>query len=115
MIVDWRLRIGFAIFKFNFDFTLDYKWLNDNAIIFECVGGDLEYNFGSWEWFSIDDNTTILCFTTAVPLGKKSPFFMKFTKMIPNSQVLMGASTTAVTIEKLRKWIESQILNSAIK
>ena len=109
MIVDWRLKLGFAIFKFNLDFSLDYDWENDNTLVFQCIDGDLEYNYGSWEWISLSENQTMVLFSTAIPLGKKAPFILKFTKMIPNSQVVMGASTTAVAIEKMSPWINEQI------
>ena len=112
MMVDWRLKLGFAIFKFYLDFTLDYEWHNNTVLLYQCKKGDLEYNYGSWEWFRLSDNQTMTFFTTAIPIGKRAPIILKFTKMIPNSQVVMGASTTVVAIEKMTPWIEDQVLEA---
>jgi len=112
MIVDWRLKLGFAIFKFYLDFILDYEWKSNTVLLYHCKEGDLEYNYGAWEWFRLSDNQTMTFFTTAIPIGKRAPMIIRFTKMIPNSQVVMGASTTVVAIEKMTPWVEDQVLEA---
>ncbi|KPA11620.1 hypothetical protein MHK_008195 [Candidatus Magnetomorum sp. HK-1] len=110
MIVDWRLKLGFAIFRFYLDFKLDYEWKSNTVLTYDCKEGDLEYNFGSWEWFPLSDNQTMTFFTTAIPIAKRAPMILKFTKMIPNSQVVMGASSTVIAVEKMTPWVETQVL-----
>ncbi|MBF0449219.1 MAG: SRPBCC family protein [Candidatus Magnetomorum sp.] len=112
MMVNWRLKLGFAIFKFYLDFVLDYEWKSNTILLYHCKEGDLEYNYGSWEWFRLSDNQTMTFFTTAIPIGKRAPMILKFTKMIPNSQVVMGASSTVVAIEKMTPWVEDQVLEA---
>jgi len=110
MLVDWRLQFGFAIFRFNVDFILDYEWKSDTILTYHCKSGDLEKSYGCWEWLSLSDNQTMTFFTTAFPMDARVPFILKFAKMIPNSQVVMGASSTVVAIEKMTPWVEDQVL-----
>ena len=110
MIVDWRLQFGFAIFRFNVDFELDYEWKANNILKFHCKSGDIEKSYGCWEWFPLSNNQTMTFFTIAIPMDARVPYIFKFTKMIPNSQVVMGASSTVVAIEKMTPWIEDQVL-----
>lgn len=110
MLVDWRLQFGFAIFRFNVDFLLDYEWKSDTILTYYCKSGDLEKSYGCWEWLALSDNQTMTFFTTAIPMDNRVPFILKFTNIIPNSQVVMGASSTVVAIEKMTPWVEDQVL-----
>ena len=110
MLVDWRLQFGFALFHFNVDFVLDYEWKSNTILTYHCKSGDIEKSYGCWEWLPLSDNQTMTFFTTAIPMDANVPFIFKFTKMIPNSQVVMGASSTVVAIEKMTPWVEDQVL-----
>ncbi|ETR72799.1 MAG: hypothetical protein OMM_01441 [Candidatus Magnetoglobus multicellularis str. Araruama] len=112
MLVDWRLGFGFAIFRFNLDFMLDYEWKSNTILTYHCKSGDIEKSYGAWEWIRLSDNQTMTFFTTAVPIDANVPFILQFTRMVPNSQVVMGASSTVVTIEKMTPWVESQVLEA---
>lgn len=112
MMVDWRLQFGLAFFHFNVDFMLDYEWKSNAILTYHCKSGDIEKSYGSWEWLAMSDNQTMTFFTTAIPMDARIPFILKFTKMIPNSQVVMGASSTVVAIEKMTPWVEDQVLET---
>jgi ribosome-associated toxin RatA of RatAB toxin-antitoxin module len=112
MLVDWRLQLGFALFHFNIDFVLDYEWKGNSILTYHCKSGDIEKSYGCWEWLAMSDNQTMTFFTTAIPMDARVPFILKFTRMIPNSQVVMGASSTVVAIEKMTPWVEDQVLES---
>jgi ribosome-associated toxin RatA of RatAB toxin-antitoxin module len=112
MLVDWRLKFGLAFLSFYVDFVLDYKWKNNNILTYHCKSGDIEKSYGCWEWVALSDNQTMTFFTTAIPMDARVPFILKFTKMIPNSQVVMGASSTVVTIERITPWVEDQVLEA---
>jgi len=112
MLVDWRLQMGFAIFHFNIDFVLDYEWKSNTILTYHCKSGDIEKSYGCWEWLEMSDNQTMTFFTTAIPMDARVPLIFKFTRMIPNSQVVMGASSTVVAIEKLTPWVEDQVLEA---
>jgi len=111
MIVDWRLKIGFAIFRFNVDFEQNYEWNSEDILESHCKSGDIEKCYGAWEWLSLSDNQTMTFFTKAVPTDTRVPFIIKISKMIPNTQVVMGASSTVVTIERMTPWLEDQVLD----
>jgi len=112
MLVDWRLQIGFSIIRFNVDFVMDYEWESNTILTYHCKSGDIEKSYGCWEWLSLSDNQTMTFFTTAIPMDSKVPFIFKLTQMIPNSQVVMGVSSTVVPIEKMTPWVEDQVLET---
>jgi len=110
MQVDWRLKFGFAMFRFNLNFLLDYAWHDDTILLYRCKSGNIKRSYGCWEWLSLSDNQTMIFFSAAIPYDRKVPFILKFTQIVPNSQVVMGASSTVVTIEKVIPWVEDQVL-----
>jgi ribosome-associated toxin RatA of RatAB toxin-antitoxin module len=112
MLVDWRLQFGLAFISFNVDFVLDYEWKHNNILTYHCKSGDIEKSYGCWEWLAMSDNQTMTFFTTAIPMDANVPFILKFTKLVPNSQVVMGVSSTVVAIEKMTPWVEDQVLES---
>jgi ribosome-associated toxin RatA of RatAB toxin-antitoxin module len=111
MTIDWRLKLWFSLFSFTIDLTNQYYWENDNILTFTREAGDLEYVFGRREWISLGPEKTMIVFTTGFQGGNAAPFFLKFVKMLPNSQVVGSTSVCSVLMEKHIPWIESRLQN----
>jgi len=111
MTIDWRIKLWFSFFSFNIDLTHQYYWENNNILTFTRMSGDLEYVFGRREWIALAPKKTMIVFTTAFQGGKAAPFFLKFVKMLPNSQVIGSTSVCSVLMEKHIPWIESRLQN----
>jgi len=109
MTIDWQLKLWFSFFSFNIDLTHQYYWENDNILTFTREAGDLEYVFGRREWIALSPKKTMIVFTTAFQGGKTAPFFLKFVKMLPNSQVIGSTSVCSVLMEKHIPWIKSKL------
>ena len=107
-VADWSLKFSFVVFNIYVDFTTENIWANKNIITYKRIDGDLEHIYGCWEWLPVEQDKTLLFFTTAAPMGQKAPLLFKIAQMIPNSQVVMGASAGTVIIEKQIPWIEEQ-------
>jgi len=108
-IIDWRLRFWFYFFTLKLDFTNNYKWIDNNTLIFERLKGDVDYIFGSREYMKISDELTLMFLTFAYQTGENAPFTFNLTKKLPNSLVILGASASTVIIEKQIPWIEKNI------
>jgi ribosome-associated toxin RatA of RatAB toxin-antitoxin module len=111
MTIDWRLKLWFSLFSFTIDLTHQYYWENDNILTFTREAGDLEYVFGRREWIALEPEKTMIVFTTGFQGGNAAPFFLKFVKMLPNSQVIGSTSVCSVLMEKHIPWIESRLQN----
>ena len=112
MTIDWRLQLWFSFFSFNINLTHQYYWENENILTFTRKAGDLEYVFGRREWIAMGPKKTMVVFTTAFQGGKTAPFFLKFVKMLPNSQVVGSTSVCSILMEKHIPWIESKLLHN---
>jgi len=108
-IIDWRLRFWFYFFTLKLDFTNNYKWIDNNTLIFERLKGDIDYIFGSREYMKISDELTLMFLTLAYQTGENAPFTFNLTKKLPNSLVILGASASTVIIEKQIPWIEKNV------
>jgi len=111
MTIDWQMTLWFSFFSFSIDLTHQYYWENDKILTFIREAGDLEYVFGRREWIAMGPNKTMLVFTTAFQGGDTAPFFLRFVKMLPNSQVVGSTSVCSVLMEKHIPWIKSQLQN----
>jgi ribosome-associated toxin RatA of RatAB toxin-antitoxin module len=109
MTIDWRIKLWFSFFSFSIDLTHQYYWENDNILTFSRQAGDLEYVSGRREWIVMGPDKTMLVFTTAFQGGNAAPFFLKFVKMLPNSEVVGSTSVCSVLMEKHIPWIESRL------
>ncbi|ETR74120.1 MAG: hypothetical protein OMM_00431 [Candidatus Magnetoglobus multicellularis str. Araruama] len=109
MEIDWRLKLWFSFFSFTIDLTHHYYWENDNILTYTRESGDLAYVFGRREWISLGKEKTMIIFTTAFQGGKTAPYFYKFVKMLPNSQVIGSTSVCSILMEKHIPWIESKL------
>jgi hypothetical protein len=109
-MVEWKLKLGFGILSVPIVYTLRYEWLEPNRILrYYRVAGDLEYIYGSWEFLSDPEGKgTLTFYTTASQLGEKAPAILKLGNLIPNRQLVVGASTASVILEKLVEWIGKQ-------
>jgi ribosome-associated toxin RatA of RatAB toxin-antitoxin module len=110
-VVEWKLKLGFGILSVPVDYTLRYEWIEPQRILrYYRVAGDLEYIYGSWEFLEDPEGKgTFIFYTTASQLGEKAPAILKLGNLIPNRQLVVGASASSVILEKFVEWIGKEI------
>ena len=111
IIADWELELGFGIISIGIDYVLEYHWRDRNTLDFSRLSGDIEYIHGSWEWFALDDETTLFFYTNASVVGDDAGMILKFANLIPNKDLVLGSSAAVVLAENQAPWIEKNAKN----
>ncbi len=106
IVADWELELGFGVISIGVDYVLEYNWRNKNTLDFSRLSGDIEYIHGSWEWFSLDNETTLFFYTNASVVGDEAGMILKLANLIPNKDLVLGSSAAAVLAENQAPWIE---------
>ena len=78
-------------------------------MVYRRTHGELEHNYGSWEWMPLGADSTLVLQTVAAKTGKKDSFLLKLSNLLPNSQIVLNASTNIFIIENQIPWIKKQL------
>jgi hypothetical protein len=110
-IFDYKLSVGLSILSVSVQYGLAYTDVTPFASRFERVSGELEYVHGAWEFFDVGDGKSLVVYTTASKLGEGAPAILKIGEDMPNRDLLVGISASAITMQKLVPWLHGQTEN----
>jgi ribosome-associated toxin RatA of RatAB toxin-antitoxin module len=105
---DFKLKVGISIFTIPVKYQLEYTDVTPLAISYKRASGELEHIYGAWEFFNIGDNKTLVMYTTGNKMGENAPSLLKVGQDVPNRDLIVGVSATALTIQKLIPWLDQQ-------
>lgn len=105
---DFSLKVGISIFTIPVRYRLEYTDVSPLAISYQRASGDMDYIYGAWEFFDVGDGKSLVMYTTGNKMGDNAPAMLKVGKNMPNRDLIVGVSSTALTIQKLVPWLQKQ-------
>jgi len=105
----WTISMGMSVISLGIEYTLEYDWVDDRAIVFHDVSGDLDHVYGSQEWIPYKENKTLYFFTTAHEIGEGASYLAQLGNLIPNREIAIGVMVGGLGVEKHIKWLNEQL------
>jgi ribosome-associated toxin RatA of RatAB toxin-antitoxin module len=105
---DYKLKVGISILTVSVKYRLGYTDVTPHAVSFRNLSGDLEHVYGAWEFFDLGDGKSLVYYTTGSIVGEDAPAILKVGENMPNRDLIIGISSTALTINKLLPWLAKQ-------
>jgi ribosome-associated toxin RatA of RatAB toxin-antitoxin module len=105
---DLKLKVGISILTVSVNYTLAYDPVTPLAVSFRDVKGDMAIVRGAWEFFDVGDGKSLVYYTTASIVGQDASAILRVGEDKPNRDLIVGISSTALTIQKLLPWLAKQ-------
>ncbi len=110
--VDWYMKIkligslGLSLF-----WRITPEWTDENTIKFRSTrDGNIFPMWGFWEWIPIENDNTILVFSTAQKVNENAPLLVRFAqKYVPNFDLTSSLFVGMQIVEKQCSWIDQQL------
>lgn len=107
-VYDFKLKVGISILTVSVRYRLAYDDVTPLAVSYRNVSGDMEVISGAWEFFDLGDGKSLVYYTTGSIMGDDAPAILKVGQDMPNRDLIIGISSTALTIQKLLPWLAKQ-------
>lgn len=104
--VAYELALTFFVVTVGVDYTLEYTTQPNGAITWRVVSGDLDEDYGAWEFVPVDEGSTLVFYTLWADHRSQGFLVRKALDAQPALEQALAVSTPVVMTEGLRAYVE---------
>ena len=114
MIFDMLIKLAVGPINIKIDNQLTRNWMNENIMLFENYGGDLDPLLGAWEFLPVIDDShkqeqTMVVFTAANEIADSAGWLLKMMRNIPMNDLIIAMYMGMTLLEKQEPWVRTEI------
>ncbi len=108
---DWLLKIKLiGSLGLSLNWHIKSGWTDENTVKFGGTHGDVYPIWGVWEWMPLENNNTLLVFSSANKINDNAPWLVRFAqKYVPNFDMTSSLFIGMLTVDKQRPWVDEQL------
>lgn len=104
-IAEWELALDFSVVSIGVKYTLEYSHLPNGAAVWRQLKGEMDGNFGAFEFIPVDRDHTLIVHTAWADIKSQSWLIRKIFELQPDLETAVLISNVSVVAEAIRRRI----------
>ncbi len=108
---DWLFKLKLiGSLGLSLNWHIKSGWADENTVKFGGTHGDVYPIWGVWEWMPLENDNTLLIFSSANKINDNAPWLVRFAqKYVPNFDMTSSLFIGMLTVDKQRPWVDEQL------